>query len=377
MFNISYKVVVFDLDQIRQVDFVERSEPVPGGREIVQRNFVIRMSRGGRGQPPPPSFYAMTADGTTGYYSLYHSIEESGGKGRPVRVNIRNPEGRDFGARRQIFAVRDTNLSMLAPPDPVGEGLYGGYSKRRNPSEPPDTFAARLDRRTGQATWETFLCMNAGKNVPMFGPFAEAPPVVATFDRGTVYVATNNGACAALEALTGHIRWIRLYPQDRNGPAPAPPLVHGEGVIFAGSDSTQLLCVDRETGRIRWQSQEFRSSDQQPAYVEGIAGDRIVVSGPEVVCFDARSGKVLWRQALRVPTMGKGALGEEDLYIPTKDGVTRVSLADGTYRAIVAWDDRESAAGNLLLLKGGYLTYSERRVNFFEIPGSKPSKPEY
>jgi tetratricopeptide (TPR) repeat protein len=380
MFNVSYKAVALDVRNGKVMDLVERIAAAGVADDSLQRNFVLRQY-GGR-QAPPLSFYAMTALGDHAYYSLYRSVEEAGQRGRAVQVNIRNLEARDFEARRQLFSLNDRKLSMLAPPEPVGDSLYCGFSSRENQTVPPDTHVARLDRLTGRPIWQTFLFMNTGKQVPMFGPFSEAPPVIVTFDRGILYCATNNGAFAALEALTGQILWIRTYEQKQIGVMPAPPLVYGHSVILGGSDTDELHCLDLLTGRVRWKVRELPIRAGSPAYIEGISGDRILMTGADVLCLGASNGKRLWKQPVRSSLAGKGALTDDSLYVPTADGIDRFHLSDGTPRAVLAWKDRDQDPGNLAAVEGGFLTFSERLVNFFapasnEPPKDKPEPRDY
>lgn len=372
MFNVSYKAVALDARNGKVMDLVERPKAGGVADDALERNFILRQY--GSRQAPPLSFYAITALGDHGYYSLYRTVEEAGQRGRSVEVNIRNLEARDFEARRQLFSLNDRKLSMLAPPEPVGDSLYCGFSSREHPTVPPDTHIARLDRMTGRTVWQTFLFMNTGKQVPMFGPFSEAPPVLVTFDRGILYCATNNGAFAALEALTGQILWIRTYEQKQLGIMPAPPLVYGHGVILGGSDTDELYCLDLQTGRIRWKVRELPIRAGSPAYIEGISGDRLLMTGAEVLCLSASSGKRLWKQPVRSAVAGKGALTDDSLYVPTADGIDRFNLSDGTPRAVLAWKDREQDPGNLAAVEGGFLTFSERIVNFFAPAGNEPSK---
>ena len=153
---------------------------------------------------------------------------------------------------------------------------------------------------------------------------------------------------------------------------------------MAGSDTDELTSLHPDTGRIRWKVRELPIRAGTAAYIEGIAADKIVMTGSEILCLNAANGKRLWKQPVRSNVAGKGALTEDSLYVPTEDGIDRYSLQAGEPRAVLSWsavsalrpEDRAGFPGNLLLVEGGFLTYSERVVNYFVPADKEPPKPE-
>ncbi|MCH7664209.1 MAG: PQQ-binding-like beta-propeller repeat protein, partial [Chloroflexi bacterium] len=87
---------------------------------------------------------------------------------------------------------------------------------------------------------------------------------------GIVYHCTNAGVVAAVDARTGDIRWLTRYPQNKNAldnfSSPGlvwrnePPLVRGNKLFVTPVDSSFLLCLDTETGRILWVTTRNRDS---------------------------------------------------------------------------------------------------------------------
>jgi outer membrane protein assembly factor BamB len=286
-------------------------------------------------------------------------------------LSVRNLEGFEYGQSRTIFSVKDKTLNMLAPPEPIGDSLYLGVSHREDTTTPPDNFVMRLDRGTGRILWQTFLCMNTGKNVPMFGPFNDAPPIMVTYHEGDLYVASNNGCLAVLEAATGHIRWMRSYVQSRTGMMPAPPIVFGDSVIFGGvdlaenSNTGKVVAYDRIHGTLQWQ-RTFKIARDNPSFLEGIADGKLLISGPTVMCLSAKGGKILWKSDVLYSIVGKGALSNDYLYVPSADGIESYSLKDGSHATVMPWgEDSRLVRGNLMLLENGFIAYSDRAVTFF------------
>jgi outer membrane protein assembly factor BamB/tetratricopeptide (TPR) repeat protein len=100
-----------------------------------------------------------------------------------------------------------------------------------------------------------------------------SPPL---YHQGTVYYNTNAGAVAAVESLSGRVKWLMRYPYwpqihdatrafgshryQYNPPWPhrpmfwynQRPLIIGERMFILPVDSTMMMCLDRRTGKVVW-----------------------------------------------------------------------------------------------------------------------------
>ncbi|MEX1097479.1 MAG: PQQ-binding-like beta-propeller repeat protein, partial [Planctomycetales bacterium] len=137
-----------------------------------------------------------------------------------------------------------------------------------------------FDSTTGRVHWRAPLCRLApGK---FAGGFAEqrrnrirsfsSPPL---YHQGTVYYCTNAGAIAALDAMSGRIKWLMRYPyypelhdatrqfggEDQYYPVKPhspmfwynqKPLLIGEKIYFLPVDSRMMFCIDRRSGKVEW-----------------------------------------------------------------------------------------------------------------------------
>jgi len=170
-----------------------------------------------------------------------------------------------------------------------------------------------------------------------------SPPL---YHEGTVYCCTNAGAMAALDALSGRVRWVMRYPYyalpysvhdatrkfGAGGGAVeytrvrayphSPmfwynqrPLLNGERLYLTPVDSPFLLCIERRTGRILWtkpkgEGIKAHRTDGGPAYLVGAArtGELVLAysfreynqdwAGPHVGggvhLVDPDTGKTVW-----------------------------------------------------------------------------------
>ncbi|MCX7590590.1 MAG: PQQ-binding-like beta-propeller repeat protein, partial [Kiritimatiellae bacterium] len=187
-----------------------------------------------------------------------------------------------------------------------------------------------FDSATGQVLWRREVCRLRPEKFA--GGFAvrhrnrirsfSSPPL---YHEGTVYYCSNAGAIAALDALSGRVKWcIRYpyiaYPQSvhdatrqfgglemyENNPLRhhrpmfwygQRPLLVGESLYVTPVDSPFLYRIDRRTGKVQWSR---RKQDDGSTYFMGPAktGELIVVNsfrhGGGVHLLDPATGETVW-----------------------------------------------------------------------------------
>ena len=134
---------------------------------------------------------------------------------------------------------------------------------------------------------------------------------------GTIYVVVNEGleqeSVVALDAADGRQLWStrigKVGNPDQNPNYPAArstPTVAGDAIYVLGSDG-DLVCLDTDGGKIRWQKslrREFGGKPGEWAYAESplVDGDRVIVApgGAEaaVVALRRDNGDVVWKAAV-------------------------------------------------------------------------------
>jgi len=184
--------------------------------------------------------------------------------------------------------------------------------------------------------------MNATANGIDPGPGPAGKPVVAWRQNvgethmipilvdGLLIVGTTHGRVAALDALTGSVRWATDVSPNTIGPS----LAAAGGLVYAGDGST-LFALDAATGAKRW------SIDVEAASGRINVADGVVYIGTKggVVGFDAQSGKETWRWA-------DGPAGVNVSAGPVADGVGYFATSDGRVFAVnvktgaVEWSQR-------------------------------------
>ena len=180
---------------------------------------------------------------------------------------------------------------------------------------------------TGRLLWRRPVCtMTPGKFSAGFAVKRRnrirsffSPPL---YHEGTVYYTTDAGAIAALDALSGRIKWVMRYPYYRrahdatrsvHGSWYHPrlwynqrPLLIGDRLYVLPVDSSLLLSLDRRTGKVLWNRSKMSGGHHYFAgaistgelalvtYGRCRTGYNVHRATPPLVLLSARTGKTLW-----------------------------------------------------------------------------------
>ena len=246
-------------------------------------------------------------------------------------------EARNRGDLALLWSTADSadlrDCCFLAAPVPDGGKLY-------IPAMTVGTFwLLALDANDGSIVFRTPLHREGTE-------FTKPPAVPVVLDAGTAYVLTNAGAVAAVDTLSGAIKWIRRYERvdplrykpravareqrmnafggnvfrelSVDGFAPSDLILHEGLVVLAPTDGEQLICLDGSTGETHWRCERL---DIQ--YVMGVDGDTLFLGGSDsVTAIHLTSGVRLWHSE-----------------VPSFDGSA-------------IWRGRGTVAGGLLLVPG-------------------------
>jgi len=190
-----------------------------------------------------------------------------------------------------------------------------------------ENFVMALNRADGKQAWAAKL----GKSgAPGWGNFAGVRGT-PTVDGGQVFALGQFGDLGAFEAATGKPLWHRHLVDDFGGKRPEwgfaeSPLVDGKQVVVTpGGPKGAIVALNRQTGELLWQTQDFTDEAQYSSLVQAQIGgvaQYVQLTMANVVGV-ARDGKVLWR----APRKGATAV------IPTpvvRDGFVYVTSGYGT-----------------------------------------------
>ncbi len=268
---------------------------------------------------------------TTGYAQVVALDAKTGkevwrqGVSAPLRSAPTVSDGR-------LFAVTvDNQLEVLAASDgrklwshagtPETAGLLGGASPAVEGDvvvvaySSGELYALRVEN--GRQLWTDSLA--AARRTDALSALADirGRPVI---DRGRVYAVSHSGRMVAIDLRTGE----RIWEQDIGGTE--TPWIAGD-FIFVISNDSELICLTRRDGRVRWVEELPRYQDlkkKKGALTWSgpiLGGDRLIVvaSNGEAMSFSPYTGAALGRVKLPNGTFLTPIIANETLYVLTDE----------------------------------------------------------
>jgi outer membrane protein assembly factor BamB/tetratricopeptide (TPR) repeat protein len=254
--------------------------------------------------------------------------------------------------RPESAPLRD--LSVTGAPVVRGDRIYAGAVASEGTFH---GYVIAVERQTGDLVYATRVSTGQ-QELNLFGrQLQECVPMPLTEVDGVLYLGTNLGVLAAVDALLGTPIWAapydtvpipstyywfeapRRWPTFANG----PPLVSGNTVVALPPDSTRLIALDRRHGRLLFDRPPQivpRDHVLELKTLHAIDGERAYVGGDRgVVAFwlirdparNAVPGEVAWTAGFVGDDVGtgRGFLAEDALWVPTWTAIYRIDPASG------------------------------------------------
>lgn len=245
---------------------------------------------------------------------------------------------------------------------PVSDG-ENVYVVMRRSDILPQVHVACFDAQNGSLRWRRFIC---AAETPARGSLFETTHNLLTLNRETLFCNTNLGAVAALSTFDGQVKWVSLYPRDRQGDLLQPephwsrdlnPCLYDRGTLLvAPTDSRRILAFDAATGQILWQTGPEVSD---VIHLLGVAGNQLIASGQRLYWIDIRGepGRVrhVWPDGAEQIGYGRGILAGGQVYFPTRDKIYRFDQTTATPKGVIPLAPHGLSGGNLLVVDGHLL----------------------
>ena len=250
------------------------------------------------------------------------------------------------------------------------------YLERREPgrdgkisqAELENHYATRLPGRDGSISPEDLKGLYGGYR----NGRGDGPRGTPSIDGDRVYTEGGTGDITCLEAATGKVIW-QVTLADLGGRVPGwgfseSPLVEGDLVIITpGGSKGTLAALDKNTGKLVWQSDE----EKQPAHYSSpvaadIGGIRQIVQLARQSCFavTADKGRLLWKYSganngtanVTTPIVHNDHVFVSSSY-GTGGGLARISAADGKQKAEQVYFEKRMANHHGGIVKVGDCMY--------------------
>lgn len=248
-----------------------------------------------------------------------------------------------------------------------------------------DAFVAAFDADNGRLIWRTQVC--SANPFSVGGPVQPDLGLPVAVANGMVYVTTNLGGVAALDATSGTIKWLRVYDRlqtvDRFNNqgrrlssdfwAPNPPVIHENLLLVTPQDSEFLYAYDIESGKRVWEVSRTER-DTGLKHLLGITNGNLVVTGGNVHFYELKGGRETGPADPIVfdsPIKGRGTVTENVVLIPTEKALISLdtALEAGKFRPKIRstfkWMQPELEAGNIVVAGDVLYTVSRTHVNAY------------
>ncbi|GIW77797.1 MAG: hypothetical protein KatS3mg104_2860 [Phycisphaerae bacterium] len=352
----------------------------------------------------------------SGPWFFYNNLNNQENQSRVVCLDRANG--------RPIWSVTTRKLKLPAEQSRISDGVFCGMplvhnnvvyvpvrSNRGGQFEEVSLVALRVD--DGSFLWSTYIASAAVGNAVIDAetgmPLSGFVPMLS-FSDGRVYVLTNLGAIACLDANDGTTLWLNVYPRVqvltprdarrrdrvinarslvRKPFAQDPPMIVDGKLFVAPSDSDEILICEAVSGAVirriprNLESSRFEPVDMMLAVTDDhlILGNRstlfsipwktfdpnkkLLANGGKYRTFDHPSGSGKSDPVIR----GRPFVAADRIYVPIESKLYRMSIrqwrVEDAYPSSGTWDTNEEAPGNVLATPDHVIIAADSRVTVY------------
>ncbi|HWE04983.1 MAG TPA: PQQ-binding-like beta-propeller repeat protein [Tepidisphaeraceae bacterium] len=277
-----------------------------------------------------------------------------------------------------------------------------------------DCYVVAFDLATGKHRWSTYVA-SASTGAFMWGvPQSQGDSVShLAYANGRIYVQTNLGALAALDAYTGAVAWLDIYPTGlqnadrqnlnpfqqagqnvppRSKPWTFNPVIVQNGVVFSLPTEGHNLLVYDAGGGIelkRIALDDIKAKVEQLSDLDtlvGVVGDNLLLAGEKGMIYlnwknytkeafnPERDNITQWFYVFPQEIRGRSFIVRDSVYVPCADRLYCISLKSGKDIEEYpkrppsgvggAWEDPEEP-GNVLATSDHVIIAGARMVNVY------------
>jgi outer membrane protein assembly factor BamB len=273
-------------------------------------------------------------------------------------VCLNRSDGKEKWVFRKDKLPNDTlrGLDFSGSPLVVGDNVYviGRGGKNLNAE---DCYVLCFDLTGGTYKWSCFIA-SANNNYAFMGQVSTGDTLShLAYSSGRVFVLTNLGACAALDAYSGTISWLNIYqrdttnfnpemgwrPQGRGAPQTpsvqaweySPVIVRDGKVFVLPTDGRHILVYDAGTGVEvkRFALSDFAALDENrfseqstPQALLAVDGSHLIICSEKAVyCIDWQAQvdggvrqAILWKSDFPSRIRGRPFVTSDSVFVSTE-----------------------------------------------------------
>ncbi|MEO1524833.1 MAG: PQQ-binding-like beta-propeller repeat protein [Planctomycetota bacterium] len=195
----------------------------------------------------------------------------------------------------------------------------------------------------GSVVWQTPIG-RAGNQDDYNVRWGDGQRCTPTVDRGQVFVISDVGTVASLDASNGEMKWSVEMVGDYGGSIPIwgyseSPLVDGDRVVVTPGEANFLVAFDRNSGQRVWGSKGVDAPAQYVSVMKGQVGSRsfyVTASTTGLLAFDVDGGEKVFEDSatanktavIPTPVLEKDLLYHTSAY-GAGNTLLRLSESDG------------------------------------------------
>lgn len=330
----------------------------------------------------------------------------------------------DRSSGRLLWSATTSKLKLPTEQSQISQGQFCGMPLVQNDTvyvpvranrggQFEEVYLVALRLVDGGFLWSTYIASTASTNAVIDAetgmPLSAFTPMLSLAD-DRVYVLTNVGAVACLDASDGKILWLNTYPRSQTvSPRNAagahrflarrqsvrkpftqdPPMIVNGKLFICPSDSDLIFVCDAVSGQIlkhiprHLESPRFEPADMMLAVIDDqlILGNRstlfsipwktfdptkkLLENGGKYRTFDHPSGS--GKSDLVI--CGRPFVTADRIYVPIASNLYRMSIrewrVEDSYPSSGTWDASEEAPGNVLATPDHVIVAADSRVTVY------------
>lgn len=204
-------------------------------------------------------------------------------------------------------------------------------------------------------------------------------------DESTIYIATGNGAVAALDRATLAWKWAATYStanarmnrwfpwggnqeeEPRREYSIDRPIVAADVLVVAAVDSAEILAFDRFDGRLRW-----RIDRREALALLGAVSEGVLIAGSTITCISPADGTTVAWRSVPLELTGRIAIDASSIFVPTRGGVLALDARNGRVIAAQHMDRvapaTDALAANLAIAAGSLMAAGPNEIAKYPDP---------
>lgn len=210
-------------------------------------------------------------------------------------------------------------------------------------------MAYRAD--TGEEVWKTMRKVK----------ISWASPVVINTGKRTEVILAADPGVQSYDVYTGAELWKLDCIYGEVGPS----IVYENGVVYASNEYASLVAIDISSGqpKLMWESYDYLSDVPSPVVKDDLL--YFPTSYGVFVCFDGKTGNIIWEQEFENGFYGSAILVGDNIYIIDRVGNTKIMKASKEFELVASNPLGENSVSTPAFAEGKILIRGDKNLYCF------------